>query len=151
MDWQRLLIIQPSEIYGAGGTEGVDQLIRIGRRWHVVPMLFGSSGITFSPLHIKDFVAQTASAIAAAEDGLRVMTLSGPEDLSGAQIARRIAKRVGGIPIPVWWPLMAVLLKAGCGLGLGPVAPDQPQRLTCKKTCSAADATNAGEIRFLEN
>ena len=41
MEWDSLLVLRPAEVYGAGGTEGIDQLIHLARTLHVVPMIFG--------------------------------------------------------------------------------------------------------------
>ena len=148
LDWQSLLIIRSSEVYGAGGREGVDQLIAWARRWHVTPLLFGDSGIEFAPLHIDDFAVIAARAIASQPQGLVIMEVCGPEDLNGPALARALAKRFGALPLPVWWPLMAGLLKAGQRVGLRLTAPDQIERLTCRKTSSARLAHATGDIRL---
>lgn len=145
LEWESLLIIRPSEIYGAGGTDGIDRLISLSQRWHITPVLFGSSKIEFAPLHIDDFAAIATEAIAKAKDGRVAIEISGPEDLSGPALGWRLAKCCRAFPIPVWWPLVALLMKSGINLGV----PDQAQRLTCTKTGSAKSATAIGKIRFL--
>ena len=146
--WQSLLIIRASEVYGAGGSEGIDSLISLARRWHITPMLFGSSGIEFAPLHIDDFVAIVAGAIASQKEGPIIMELCGPEDLSGPSLAWALAKRFRALPVPVWWPLLALCLRAGRQVGLNLTAPDQTERLICAKTSSARGADAIGDIRF---
>jgi dihydroflavonol-4-reductase len=149
LSWQSLLIIRPAEVYGGGGTEGLDRLIALGRRWHVVPMLFGHEGIRFAPLHIDDLVEVTSALILAPREGLFEAELCGPEDLSGPALAWRIARRFVALPVPLWWPLLKFLLGAGRSLGVNPLTPDQIQRLVCAKTGSAKDVS-AGLIRFLQ-
>jgi len=147
LSWQRLLIVRPSEVYGAG-LEGIDRFMEWGRRLHMVPLLFGDANIRFAPLHIDDFVALAAEALTADEDGSIILELCGPEDLTGAQLAWRIATRCGALPIPIYWPAIAFLLNAALRLGVHPVAPDQLQRLTCVKTCSATRASRTGSLRL---
>jgi len=36
-EWQSLLIIRPAEIYGGGGKEGIDRMLALARRWHIIP------------------------------------------------------------------------------------------------------------------
>lgn len=146
LDWESLLIIRPSEIYGAGGTSGIDRLISLSQHWHITPVLFGSSKIEFAPLHIDDFVSTATEAIATAKSDHVVIEVCGPEDLSGPALGWRLAKHFRTFPIPVWWPLVALLMKSGINLGVR----DQAQRLTCMKTSSAKSANAIGKIRFLE-
>lgn len=150
LSWQSLLIIRPAEVYGGGGTEGIDRLIALGRRWHFVPMLFGHEGIRFAPLHIDNFVAVTSALILTHQEGLLEAELCGPEDLSGPALAWRIARRFVALPVPVWWPLLKFSLRAGRSLGVNPLTPDQIQRLVCTKTGSAKDV-NGGLTRFLQD
>ncbi|MGQ0762871.1 MAG: NAD-dependent epimerase/dehydratase family protein [Acidobacteriota bacterium] len=149
LPWDSLLIIRPSEIYGGGGKEGVDKIIAVARRWHLTPLLFGNSNISFAPLWFDDFAAAAADEIIKANEGSRTIELCGPEDISAATLAKRIAKRYRALPIPVWWPLFALALKIGTRLNLNLAAPDQLARLTCVKTGSAMHADRRGSRRFL--
>jgi nucleoside-diphosphate-sugar epimerase len=150
LSWQSLLIIRPAEVYGGGGTEGIDRLITLGRRWHFVPMLFGHEGIRFAPLHIDDFVVVTTALILSHQEGLFEAELCGPEDLNGSALAWRIAKRFVALPVPLWWPLLKFSLIVGGSLGVNPLTPDQIERLVCTKTGSAKDA-GGGLTRFLQD
>ena len=144
LDWESLLIIRPAEIYGAGGTEGIDRLISMSQRWHVTPALLGSSKIGFAPLHIDDFARLASEPIAKAKNDQVIVEVCGPEDLSGPALGWRLVKHFRTFPIPVWWPLVALLVRAGLNLGV----PDQVQRLTCIKTATAKRANAIGETRF---
>ena len=150
LGWQSLLIIRPAEIYGGGGKEGIDRLMALGRRCHVVPMLFGHGNIRFAPLHIDDFVEVTSAMIVAPREGLFRAELCGPEDLSGSALAWRIARRFVALPVPLWWPLLKFSLRVSGSLGLNPLTPDQIERLVCTKTGSARDVS--GRLtRFLQD
>ena len=148
LSWDRLLMIRPSEVYGGGGKEGVDKLIALAQRRHLTPLLFGNSNISFAPLWFDDFAWIVADEIMKPENGLRTIALCGPEDLSAAELASRIAKRYRAVPIPVWWPLFVLVVKIGVRLKLNLAVPDQLARLTCAKTGSA-EADRTGCVRFL--
>jgi len=148
-DWQSLLIIRPAEIYGAGGNEGIDRLLAIARRWRIVPALFGDANLQFAPMHVDDFTTLTAELIQQHQNGVRIETICGPEDLSGLALASRIAKLHRALPLPLWWPAVAVGLKALHKLGFRIVKPDQLTRLTGKKTGTAASAKTTHRSQLL--
>ena len=148
-DWESLLIIRPSEIYGGVGTEGIDKLIALARRWHLVPWLFGDSRIAFAPLHIDNFAGIVADEIMKARTGLSMVELCGPEDLNAKVLAARLAKRYKALPVPVWWPLFALFLQVAAGFNLALAVPDQLRRLTGAKTATAKSADRTGRVRFL--
>ena len=149
LSWENLLIIRPSEVYGGGGKEGIDKLLALARRWHLSPLLVGNPEISFAPLHIEDFATIVADEITKRESGVTVLELCGPEDLKGGALATRVAKRYKALPIPIWWPLFALMVKIGTALGFNLAVPDQLQRLTCAKTSSARQADRTGRRPFL--
>lgn len=163
LEWKSLLIIRPAEVYGAAGaygadeagaprnadaprsSEGIDRMLVMARRWRVVPALFGHSNLSFAPLHLDDFSRVAVELIQEHDHGVRIETICGPEDLSGFALAYRIAKRYRALPLMLWWPALAVFLKALNKLGLEVVKPDQLQRLVSEKTGTAANATKSRE------
>ena len=142
LDWDSLLIIRPAEIYGGGGSEGIDRMLAIARRWHVVPALFGDANLSFAPMHVDDFTKLAAELIQQHQQGTRIETVCGPEDLNGFKLASRIAKRHRALPVPLWWPAVAVGLKTLNAIGFAIVKPDQLTRLTGNKTGTAASGEN---------
>ena len=144
-EWESLLIIRPAEIYGGGGNEGIDRMLAIARRWRIVPALFGHSKLLFAPMHIDDFTTLAAELIQQHNQGTRIETICGPEDLSGIALASRIAKHHRALPLPLWWPTVALGLKALHKLGFTIVKPDQLTRLIGEKTGAAATATTTRE------
>src|SRR5215813_3914457 len=86
-EWESLLIIRPAEIYGGGGKEGIDRMLAVARRWHVIPELFGDSNLLFAPMHVDDFTKLTVQLIQQHDDGVRIETVCGPEDLNGLELA----------------------------------------------------------------
>jgi len=153
LEWRSLLIIRPAEIYGAGGNEGIDRMLAVARRWRIVPALFGHRNLLFAPMHVDDFSALVAKLIQEQEDGVRIENICGPEDLSGMALAFHLCKRYGAIPVPLWWPAVAVCLKALHKIGFAIVKPDQLPRLISEKTGTAASSgsTRADARRFLKS
>lgn len=151
LEWRSLLIIRPAEIYGGGGKEGIDRMLALARRWHVIPALFGHTNLQFAPMHVDDFTRVAAVLIQQHDSGLRIETICGPEDLSGTVLASRIAKRHNAIPFPLWWPAVAVGLKLLHKLGFTLIKPDQLTRLTGEKTAASGDLTSQESKRFPAN
>ena len=148
LDWTSLLVIRPAEVYGGDGTEGLDRMLRLARRWHVVPAFWGNSSIRFAPIHVDDFSALTAAAIKEHEKGFHILEASGPEELSGISLAGRIMRRHVAVPVPVWWPGFSLAVSALRRLGMKLATPDQLKRLVSKKT--ATSGSNADMVRFLK-
>ena len=153
LEWKSLLIIRPAEIYGGEGKEGIDRMLATARRWRIVPALFGHSNVQFAPMHVDDFARLTAELIQQHEDGVRIENVCGPEDLNGVELASRICKRYRAVPLPMWWPAVALGLKVLHQIGITIVKPDQLTRLIGEKTGTAASAKSTRESarRFLAN
>lgn len=136
MGWESLLILRPAEVYGGGGREGVDKFLSLAERFRVVPLLWGDGRLSFAPLRADDFIAATCALLAEGRGGVSVLEMCGPESLGGAELAWRIARRYGALPLPLWWPALGAALAALRGLGLKVVAPDQVARLVGRKTAT---------------
>jgi nucleoside-diphosphate-sugar epimerase len=153
LHWESLLIVRPAEIYGGGGSEGIDRMLAIAHRWRFIPALFGHSNLLFAPMHVDDFSRLLAELIQQHHSGIRIENMCGPEDLNGIALACRIGKRYRAVPLPLWWPAVALGLRALDKIGFAIVKPDQLTRLVSEKTGTAESAmTNRdGVRRFLEN
>lgn len=153
LEWKSLLIIRPAEIYGGSANEGIDRILSVARRWRIIPALFGHSNILFAPLHIDDFSKLAAELIQQHDDGVKIETVCGPEDLSGLDLAYRICKHCQAVPLPLWWPALALSLRGLHKIGFEIVKQDQLARLVCEKTGTAASSiTSAQKVRpFLVN
>jgi UDP-4-keto-D-QuiNAc 4-reductase len=153
MAWESLLILRPSEVYGGGGAEGIDKFLRIAARFRVVPLLWGDARLRFAPIRADDFVSACVELIKNLRLGSRVVELCGPEELSGPALGWRIARGRGALPLPVWWPGLALALRALGRAGLHAVEPDQLARLTGRKTASRSTPDPAlarPQARFME-
>jgi nucleoside-diphosphate-sugar epimerase len=153
LEWESLLIIRPAEIYGSGSNEGIDRMLAVARRWRIIPALFGHSNLLFAPMHVDDFSRHAAELIQQHHNGVRIESVCGPEDLNGLVLAYRICKRYRAVPLPLWWPAVALCLKASHKLGFAIVKPDQLTRLISEKTGNAESARTMreGVRRFLAN
>ncbi len=151
LEWKSLLIIRPAEIYGSGGTEGIDRMLAVARRWRIVPALFGHPNLQFAPMHVDDFSKLAAELIQRHDHGVRIESVCGPEDLSGITLANRICGRYHAVPLPLWWPAVRAGLKALHKIGFAVVKPDQLPRLIGEKTGTAASASTTSNAarRFL--
>ena len=138
LQWTSLLILRPAEVYGSGSNEGIDRMLTTGRRWRMVPALFGHGNLSFAPLHVDDFSRLAAELIQQHRNGVRIETMCGPEDLNGMVLAYRIGRRYRAVPLPLWWPAVSIGLKALHKLGFTIVKPDQLARLIGEKTGTAA-------------
>jgi nucleoside-diphosphate-sugar epimerase len=136
LEWKSLLIIRPAEIYGGRGREGIDRMLEIAKRWRIVPLLWGNSNLSFAPLHLDDFSKLAVDLIERQDDGVMIVHACGPDHLSGLALGWRISRRYGAVPLPLWWPAVAVSLKALDRLGIRIVKPDQLVRLVVKKTAA---------------
>ena len=148
LDWKSLLILRPAEIYGGGGNEGIDRMLALARQWRVVPALFGHAKLEFAPMHVDDFSRLVAQLVQQHDHGVRIENVCGPEDLSGLALASRIASRYRALRLPLWWPAVALCLKALDKIGVPIVKPDQLPRLVSEKTGTAATASSATARRF---
>src|SRR5262245_47320686 len=153
LEWTSLLILRPAEIYGGGSNEGIDRMITFGRRWRIVPALFGHSNLFFAPVYVDDFTRFAAELIQQHDRGVRIETMCGPEDLSGMELAYRICRRYRAVPLPLWWPAVSVCLKALHKIGFAIAKPDQLPRLIGEKTGTAESVKTTSERvrRFLAN
>jgi nucleoside-diphosphate-sugar epimerase len=149
LGWQSLLIIRPAEVYGNGGSEGIDRMLAVARRWRIIPALFGHSNLRFAPIQVDDFSRIVAQLVQQEHEGVNIENVCGPEDLSGFELAARIWRRYPGVPLLLWWPALAVVLKSLHKLGIEIVKPDQLPRLIGEKTATAAGTqTIHGDVQL---
>jgi nucleoside-diphosphate-sugar epimerase len=148
MEWDSLVILRPAEIYGAGGTEGIDQFIRTARTLRLVPMMFGDRRLRFAPVYYKDFVRITTGLLDLMPSGTHIYELCGPEVLNGVALARRLSKTFGALPIPLWYPMIETALRGLSSLGVPVIAPDQIDRLLCDKSSEVSSTAVLSQSRL---
>ena len=151
LQWNSLMIIRPAEVYGGNGQEGIDGLLRLARQWHVVPAFWGNKRIRFAPVHIDDFTRIVTAAITRYEDRVQILEIKGPEELSGVELAWRIAQHYIALPLFIWWPAFTFMVNGARQVGLNLTAPDQLRRLVSEKTSGDRERSDeTGTRRFLK-
>jgi len=128
-------ILRPREVYGTGGREGINQLIRWVQRLPVIPVI-GNGCYSMSPVYIDDVVSATVGAVFQTDAIQDTFDLAGPEDLAFVALIDRLSAyfsvRVTKLFIPVFFVQGVVsLLKA---VKVNTLVPDQIPRLLCDKS-----------------
>jgi nucleoside-diphosphate-sugar epimerase len=151
MNFESLLILRPSEIYGASGTEGVDRMLRLASKLRVALVLWGDKRLQFAPLHIDDFVRQATQLINGHGSGERIVELCGPESMNAATLGLRIARAFHALPLPLWWPGLVLLHRLAELIGVDLFKADQIQRAVGEKTSTRSTAGDAQMKFFLKD
>lgn len=99
------LIIRPTMIYGDPRLEAVTRLMRLARRWPIMP-LPGSGRAMVQPVFYSDLGAMAAALVVDPPNGGRIFAAGGPEIVSFASLYALIAQAAGAralpLPIPLW-------------------------------------------------
>ena len=114
--------------------------------------------VTFGRLHVIPVAAEFLAAHGSVD--LRLVLSDRPLNLiddhldlalrvgelpDSSLVASRIGKHYRAVPVPLWWPALAVALKTLHKLGFAIVKPDQLNRLVGEKTGTAASARTTVE------
>jgi NADH dehydrogenase len=125
-------IIRPSEIYGSKHAEGIDALIAVARKVHILPDFRCGGSIKYAPISTQeaaDFIAE--AAIYRRETG-QTYTLCADRLYTAPEMARALRNSVRPlfvIPVPI------TMLRAAKALRLPmPFKRDQIDRLVLPKT-----------------
>lgn len=125
-------IIRPSEIYGSKDAEGIDALIAVARKVHILPDFRCGGSIKYAPISTQeaaDFIAE--AAIYRRETG-QTYTLCADRLYTAPEMARALRNSVRPlfvIPVPI------TMLRAAKALRLPmPFKRDQIDRLVLPKT-----------------
>src|SRR5262249_19141277 len=125
-----------AEVYGAGSGEGIDALLRVVRRWPIVP--YPGGAVSLAPLLVDDAVSAVVRAmerpalanVTYTVDGPRTATL--PELIGMAAAVFGVRRMIVPVPLTV----IAVMSRVALALGQPAVKLDQIPRLTCPKDSS---------------
>lgn len=125
-------IVRLPEVYGTGGDEGVDELVRRARAGAPTPVV-GDGRDEVCPIHVDDAVAALCAALEAPVAAGRTYTLAG-ECITTRRFAEECATAFGTAVRIRRLPLPAVKLAAGASRFLPlPLYPDQLARLRAPK------------------
>jgi nucleoside-diphosphate-sugar epimerase len=139
-------VIRLPEVYGTGGSEGVDQIVSRAARGAPIPLV-GAGAQRICPIDLDDAIGPILSAVES-EDALgRTYTLAG-ECLTVREFAAACVGASATESRIVAVPRLAV--RALCQLSVVlplPLAPDQLQRLEGPKPEDSAAARDQLEFR----
>jgi nucleoside-diphosphate-sugar epimerase len=104
-------IFRPTLVYGAGIDNTLAPLARFARRWHVLPIPLGASGLR-QPVHAADLAAACHAVIYRPTTFARTYEIGGGERLRFDAMIRRVHEAVPGFVLPLPIPLTALRLLA---------------------------------------
>ena len=124
-------IIRPAEIYGSNADEGIDALITLARKVHVLPDFRHGVSIEYAPISIHEAAQFIAEATIHRRHNGQTYILCAERSCSAADMAEALRTSVRPlfvVPVPV------VMLRAAKALRLPlPFKRDQIDRLTLPK------------------
>lgn len=101
----RVTILRPPLMYGPGVKGNFERLLRLVRRR--IPLPLGAVRNRRSLLFVGNFGSAVATALQQPENGTRTFLVSDGEDVSTADLVRRIARAAGRrawlLPVPISW------------------------------------------------
>jgi nucleoside-diphosphate-sugar epimerase len=127
------VILRFAEVYGGGSREGIDALLRLVRRWPIVP--YPAAPVRLAPLCLADAVGATVRALERPSLVDVTYTIAGPRTFSLPELIQDAAAVFGvrRLPLPVPLAAIAVLSRLAAALGRPVIRVDQIARLTCPK------------------
>lgn len=133
------VIVRLPEAYGAGGREGIDQMIDRARRGAAIPVV-GRGQDSLCPVHVDDVVMALVASLSSAAAANRTYTLGG-ECRSAKEIALACARVAGTGSRVVHTPVTAVRVAGVAAKVLPlPLYPDQLARLRAAKPAPSPEA-----------
>ena len=125
-------IIRPSEIYGSRDGEGIDALIAVARKVHILPDFRYGGSIKYAPISTQEAAHFIAEATICRRQTGRTYTLCADRLCTAPEMARALRSSVRPlfvVPVPV------MMLRAAKALRLPmPFKRDQIDRLVLPKT-----------------
>jgi uncharacterized protein YbjT (DUF2867 family) len=101
LDWT---ILRPTMIYGSAGDRNMGRLLRLVRRWPVVPLPGGGRRLQ-QPVHVDDLAMAVVAALTTPAAVGQVYDVAGPEPLTLRQVVVQAGDAVGRRPRLVDVPL----------------------------------------------
>jgi nucleoside-diphosphate-sugar epimerase len=126
-------IVRPAEIYGSKGSEGIDALIAVARKTHILPDFRSGGSIKYAPISLDEAAQFIAEATLQRRYTGQIYTICAERPCTAVEMARALRSSVRpllAVPVPV------TLLRAAAALRL-PVTfkRDQVDRLVLRKEC----------------
>jgi nucleoside-diphosphate-sugar epimerase len=102
-----LTIFRPTLIYGEGTDRSVAPIARFVRRWHLLPLPLGATGLR-QPVHADDLAIAAAAAFGEPATFGKTYEMGGGERLPFIALLRRLRETAPTWSIPVPLPLPAL-------------------------------------------
>ncbi len=138
-------IIRPAEIYGSKDGEGIDALIALARKTHILPDFRCRGSIKYAPISVNEAAQFIAEATIHRRRTGQTYTLCAERSCTASQMARALRGSVRPLfvaPVPV------MMLRAANVLRLPvPFKRDQVDRLVLPKMYSSAAARRDYEFQ----
>lgn len=138
-------IIQPAEIYGSTNDEGIDALIALARKVHILPDLRHGGSIKYAPISAQEAAQFIAKATICRRNAAQTYRLCAERSCVAHEIARALRHSVRPLfvlPVPV------IMLRAAKAFGLPlPFKQDQIDRLVLPKNYNSALARRDYDFR----
>lgn len=131
-------IFRPTLIYGSGTDRSLAPIARFVRRWHVLPIPFGASGLR-QPVHAGDLADAVAAALGVRATYGKTYPLGGGERLPFDCMLLRLRTAAPGFVLPLRLPRSLIRAARRCGVGV-PISPAGLRRLAEPLTADNADA-----------
>jgi nucleoside-diphosphate-sugar epimerase len=110
-------VFRPTLIYGTGSDRSLAPIARFARRWRILPVPFGASGLR-QPVHARDLAAACATVLEKTDTYGKIYALGGGERLRFDSLLLRLRASVPGLVLPLPLPMMALRLAAHLRRGL---------------------------------
>ena len=104
-------LFRPTLIYGAGTDRSLAPIARFARRWRLLPVPIGASGLR-QPVHARDLANACAAALGNPATFGKTYALGGGERLRFDAMLMRLRDAVPGFVLPLPLPLIALRLAA---------------------------------------
>jgi nucleoside-diphosphate-sugar epimerase len=106
-------LFRPTLIYGAGKDRSLAPIARFARRWRVLPLALGATGLR-QPVHAADLAAACMATLDNPVTYTKTYALGGGEALAFNAMLLRLRECAGGhvlpLPLPAW--LLRVLARS---------------------------------------
>lgn len=140
LDWT---ILRPSEVYGAGGNEALENMIAMLRNGPVAPYV-SDPRACIAPVHCEDIIAAIAATLERPESIGRSYLLVGPKEYTQKELLLHLRElykvRTPLVPLPIFLLRAASLFFQLAKLKSPPFVPDQIPRMLCQKIANSDDA-----------
>lgn len=111
-------VLRPTLVWGLGRDATVSRVVRLARRWPLLPLPLGAPGLR-QPVHALDLADAALAALAAEAPIAGAFDLPGGERVAfGAMLRRSVAAGAPRCrPVPVPWPMVAWAGRVDARLG----------------------------------